>query len=104
MYTSPCKLAILIEFWPELVLNFTGGALVGSIIGAIEGQTTETGFLRGSGVGAITGAVTSVQLLESMIDGEPLSKVAFVAKLVEWQGILGMGWPCITDSLSMPSK
>ncbi|KAJ6417389.1 hypothetical protein OIU84_003161 [Salix udensis] len=69
-----------------------GGALVGSIIGAIEGQMTETGFLRGSGVGAIVGAVTSVQLLESMIDGEPLSKVALLQSLLngkafsEWAG------------------
>ncbi|KAJ6724274.1 RING/U-BOX SUPERFAMILY PROTEIN [Salix viminalis] len=58
----------------------------------MEGQTTETGFLRGSGVGAVAGAVTSVQLLESMIDGEPLSKVALLHSLLngkafsEWVG------------------
>ncbi|KAJ6293267.1 hypothetical protein OIU77_008748 [Salix suchowensis] len=79
-----------VSLWARL--EGFGGALVGSIIGAIEGQTTETGFLRGSGVGAITGAVTSVQLLESMIDGEPLSKVALLQSLLngkafsEWAG------------------
>lgn len=48
---------------------------MGSIIGAMKGQTTETGFLRGSGVGAVAGAITAVQLLESITNGEPLSKV-----------------------------
>jgi gas vesicle protein len=41
----------------------------------MKGQTTETGFLRGSGVGAVAGAITAVQLLESITNGEPLSKV-----------------------------
>ncbi|KAL9403388.1 hypothetical protein Peur_000360 [Populus x canadensis] len=69
-----------------------GGALVGSIIGAMKGQTTETGFLRGSGVGAVAGAITAVQLLESITNGEPLSKVALLHSLLngkvfmEWVG------------------
>uniref|UniRef100_A0A6N2KBE1 RING-type domain-containing protein n=1 Tax=Salix viminalis TaxID=40686 RepID=A0A6N2KBE1_SALVM len=69
-----------------------GGALVGSIIGAMKGQTTETGFLRGSGVGAVAGAITAVQLLESITNGEPLSKVALLHSLlngkvfIEWVG------------------
>lgn len=52
-----------------------GGATVGTISGAIKGQTTETGLFRGAGVGAVAGAITGVQLLELMVNGEPFSKV-----------------------------
>ncbi|KAJ6314037.1 hypothetical protein OIU78_017654 [Salix suchowensis] len=58
----------------------------------MKGQTTETGFLRGSGVGAVAGAITAVQLLESITNGEPLSKVALLHSLlngkvfIEWVG------------------
>lgn len=54
---------------------FAGGALVGCITGAITGQTTETGFFRGAGVGIISGAVLALELLDSVIDGQFLSKV-----------------------------
>ncbi|KAF9672994.1 hypothetical protein SADUNF_Sadunf11G0102200 [Salix dunnii] len=87
-----CKLARSTKSPAYLFVTFIGGALVGSIIGAMEGQTTETGFLRGSGEGAIAGAITCVQLLESMINGEPLSKVALLHSLLnakaytEWAG------------------
>lgn len=57
------------EFWDA------GGALVGIIMGAINGQTTETGLVRGSFVGAITGAITALQLMDMMANGEPFSKV-----------------------------
>lgn len=57
------------------VLISVGGAIVGIITGALKGQTTETGLVRGAGIGAVTGAVTAVQLLELMVDGESLSKV-----------------------------
>ena len=56
-------------------LAFVGGAIVGTVVGAMKGQTTETGFFRGAGIGAVTGAITAVQLLESLADGESLSKV-----------------------------
>ncbi|KAE9458243.1 hypothetical protein C3L33_09861, partial [Rhododendron williamsianum] len=59
-----------------------GGATVGTISGAIKGQTTETGFLRGSGIGAVAGAITAVQLLESRAHGEPFSKVALLFSLM----------------------
>ncbi|KAE8733562.1 Endoribonuclease L-PSP family protein [Hibiscus syriacus] len=59
-----------------------GGAIVGTIVGAMKGQTTETGFCRGAGIGVVTGAITSVQLLESLADGESLSKVALLVSLV----------------------
>ncbi|CAI0379811.1 unnamed protein product [Linum tenue] len=80
-----------------LLASFTciialGGAVVGTVLGAMKGQTTETGFLRGSIIGAVAGAITSVQLLESVADGEPLSKVALLHSVVsgkvfmEWVG------------------
>ncbi|XP_010060349.2 NEP1-interacting protein-like 1 [Eucalyptus grandis] len=67
-----------------------GGAIVGIISGALKGQTTETGFVRGAGIGAVTGAVTAVQLLELMVDGESLSKVALLCSLVD--GKVFMEW------------
>ncbi|KAK1326193.1 hypothetical protein QJS10_CPA01g00898 [Acorus calamus] len=51
-----------------------GGAVVGLVSGALKGQTTETGLLRGASVGLVAGAVVSVELLESWTHGEPLSK------------------------------
>ncbi|XVE50635.1 hypothetical protein DITRI_Ditri01bG0179400 [Diplodiscus trichospermus] len=59
-----------------------GGAIVGTVVGAMKGQTTETGFFRGAGIGAVAGAITAVQLLESLADGESLSKVALLVSLV----------------------
>ncbi|GMJ15956.1 Arabidopsis Toxicos en Levadura 92 [Hibiscus trionum] len=59
-----------------------GGAIVGTVVGAIKGQTTETGFFNGAGIGAVAGAITAVQLLESLADGESLSKVALLISLV----------------------
>lgn len=57
--------------------GLVGGAVVGIFIGAIKGQTTETGFLNGAGIGAVTGAIAAIQLLEppAAIDCEPLPKV-----------------------------
>ncbi|CAN1339728.1 NEP1-interacting protein 1 [Linum perenne] len=72
-----------------LVQN-AGGAVVGTIVGAMKGQTTETGFMRGSVIGAVSGAITSLQLLESFSDGEQLSKVALLNSLVS--GKVFMEW------------
>ncbi|XP_059277284.1 NEP1-interacting protein 1-like isoform X3 [Lycium ferocissimum] len=55
-----------------------GGATVGILTGALKGQTTETGLLRGAAVGAVTGAITTVQLVELIVNGEPFSKVSTV--------------------------
>ncbi|KAK1279808.1 NEP1-interacting protein-like 2 [Acorus gramineus] len=60
-----------------------GGAVVGLVSGALKGQTTETGLLRGASVGLVAGAVVSVELLESWTHGEPLSKVALFASLID---------------------
>lgn len=48
---------------------------MGTIHGAIKGQTTETGFLKGAIIGGLAGAVAAIQLLDSTVDGEPFSKV-----------------------------
>ncbi|KAH7546712.1 hypothetical protein FEM48_Zijuj01G0230700 [Ziziphus jujuba var. spinosa] len=67
-----------------------GGAIVGTILGAIKGQTTETGFLKGAGIGGLTGAIAAIQLLDSAVDGEPLSKAALLTSLVN--GKVFMEW------------
>ncbi|XP_011097880.1 NEP1-interacting protein 1 [Sesamum indicum] len=67
-----------------------GGAAIGAVTGAIKGQTTETGFVRGFGVGAVAGAVTGVQLMELMANGEPFSKVALICSLLN--GKIFMEW------------
>ncbi|KAK4386974.1 RING-H2 finger protein ATL52 [Sesamum angolense] len=72
-----------------------GGAAIGSVSGAIKGQTTETGFVRGFGVGAVAGAVTGVQLMELIANGEPFSKSA------KREDIHGMGESCGAKSLSV---
>ncbi|XP_075477359.1 NEP1-interacting protein 2-like isoform X2 [Primulina tabacum] len=59
-----------------------GGAMIGSIAGALKGHTTEAGMLRGVGVGAVAGAITGVQLMELIINGEPFSKVALICSLL----------------------
>lgn len=50
---------------------------MGTITGAIKGQTTETGMVRGALVGCITGAITALHLMELMVNGEPFSKVTY---------------------------
>ncbi|KAI7981763.1 NEP1-interacting protein 2 [Camellia lanceoleosa] len=68
-----------------------GGAGVGTITGAIKGQTTETGFVRGAAIGAVAGAVTAVQLMELTVhDEEPFSKVAALLSLIN--GKVFMEW------------
>ncbi|PIN11178.1 hypothetical protein CDL12_16227 [Handroanthus impetiginosus] len=67
-----------------------GGATIGVVSGALKGQTTETGLLRGVGVGAVAGAITGVQLMELVLNGEPFSKVALICSLVN--GKIFMEW------------
>ncbi|GKV42660.1 hypothetical protein SLEP1_g50036 [Rubroshorea leprosula] len=68
--------------------------MVGVTVGAMKGQTTETGFFRVAGIGAVAGAIAAVQLLESlesMADGESLSKLAvLLGSLVS--GKISMEW------------
>lgn len=41
------------------------GTLLGALTGALIGQETESGFVRGAAVGAISGAVFSIEVFES---------------------------------------
>ncbi|PSS06135.1 NEP1-interacting protein [Actinidia chinensis var. chinensis] len=59
-----------------------GGASVGTISGAIKGQTTETGFLRGAAIGAVAGAITAVQLMELTVHGESFSKAGLFFSVI----------------------
>ncbi|GMN51589.1 hypothetical protein TIFTF001_020745 [Ficus carica] len=86
-----------------------GGAMVGTIHGALKGQTTETGFLKGAIIGGIVGAVAAIQLLDSAIDGQPFSKSVKrrfpagcgTAKFGEWKGFHGLCKSCNAESLSV---
>jgi len=43
------------------------GTLLGALTGALIGQETESGFVRGAAVGAISGAVFSLEVFESSL-------------------------------------
>ncbi|PWA62003.1 RING/U-box superfamily protein [Artemisia annua] len=45
----------------------TVGTLLGAMTGALIGQETESGFVRGAAVGAISGAVFSIEVFESSL-------------------------------------
>lgn len=85
-------LALLKKFAVALLtcIFALGGAIIGVISGALKGQTTETGLLRGVGVGAVAGAITAVQLMELILNGEPFSKAALICSLVN--GKIFMEW------------
>ncbi|KAL8140332.1 hypothetical protein V2J09_006353 [Rumex salicifolius] len=53
-----------------------GGAIIGGITGAINGQTTEIGFFRGAIIGLVSGAIVALELLDSFIIGCFLSNFA----------------------------
>ncbi|KAG4939134.1 hypothetical protein JHK86_045275 [Glycine max] len=43
------------------------GTLLGAMTGALIGQETESGFIRGAAIGAISGAVFSIEVFESSL-------------------------------------
>lgn len=43
------------------------GTLLGAMTGALIGQETESGFVRGAAIGAISGAVFSIEVFESSV-------------------------------------
>lgn len=51
----------------ELFFFFAVGTLLGALTGALIGQETESGFIRGAAVGAISGAVFSLEVFESSL-------------------------------------
>ncbi|CAK8538808.1 unnamed protein product [Lathyrus sativus] len=71
-----------------------GGSIIGTIGGAIKGQTTETGFLDGACRGAIAGAIAAVEFMSFASVGEPFSKVALLTSLLN--GKVFMEWICPT--------
>lgn len=46
---------------------FAVGTMLGAMTGALIGQETESGFVRGAAVGAISGAVFSIEVFESSL-------------------------------------
>jgi hypothetical protein len=56
-------------FYVELRKLFPSsvGTLLGALTGALIGQETESGFIRGAAVGAISGAVFSIEVFESSL-------------------------------------
>ncbi|KAK6932307.1 Zinc finger, RING-type, partial [Dillenia turbinata] len=74
-----CIRAVKKVVWAALVgifsLVYPRGALVGCPVGAITGQTSETGFLRGAGIGVVSGAIVALELLDSIVEGQFLSKI-----------------------------
>jgi hypothetical protein len=44
------------------------GTLLGAMRGALIGQETESGFIRGAAVGAVSGAVFSIEVFECSLD------------------------------------
>lgn len=50
-----------------LFIGGSVGTLLGALTGALIGQETESGFIRGAAVGAISGAVFSIEVFESSL-------------------------------------
>ncbi|XP_003617542.3 NEP1-interacting protein 1 [Medicago truncatula] len=73
-----------------------GGSIIGTITGAIKGQTTEVGFLDGAGKGAIAGAIAAIEFMSFayVAVGEPFSKVALLRSLLN--GKVFTEWICPT--------
>lgn len=63
------------------------GTLLGAMTGALIGQETESGFVRGAAVGAISGAVFSIEVFESSLllwqsDDSGLSCLLYLVSLL----------------------
>lgn len=53
--------------------------VIATIAGAMEGQTTDIGFIRGGVLGVVAGVITAVQLFGLMLHSDqPLSKVTVI--------------------------
>lgn len=48
-------------------IQYAVGTLLGAMTGALIGQETESGFIRGAAIGAISGAVFSIEVFESSV-------------------------------------
>ncbi|KAJ7963822.1 RING/U-box superfamily protein, putative isoform 1 [Quillaja saponaria] len=72
-----------------------GGSITGTVVGAIKGQTTEMGILDGAGRGAVTGAIAAIEMMDTTVDDESLTKVALLGSLLNLNiGEVFMEWVC----------
>lgn len=83
---------MLIRFIGLLVL-LAVGTLLGAMTGALIGQETESGFIRGAAVGAISGAVFSIEVFESSLvlwqsDESGIGCVLYLVSLLSFQGLV----------------
>ncbi|KAE9614791.1 hypothetical protein Lal_00036079 [Lupinus albus] len=69
-----------------------GGSIIGTIAGAIRGQTTEAGFLDGAGKGTVIGAIAAIELVNYAAVGEPLSEVTMLSSFLN--GKVFIEWIC----------
>ncbi|BAB02822.1 unnamed protein product [Arabidopsis thaliana] len=85
----------------SLILN-VASVVVAAIVGAIEGHTTDIGFLQGSVLGVVAGVITAVQLFGPVLHSDqPLSKFGdknmkrvaggFTQESSEWESHYGIG-------------
>ena len=58
---------LVLKRFIELLVLLAVGTLLGAMTGALIGQETESGFIRGAAVGAISGAVFSIEVFESSL-------------------------------------
>ncbi|XP_076952744.1 NEP1-interacting protein-like 1 isoform X2 [Bidens hawaiensis] len=66
-FTSAISFIIGNVFSAILTFFFALGTLLGALTGALIGQETESGFIRGAAIGAISGAVFSIEVFESSL-------------------------------------
>ncbi|CAL9221585.1 unnamed protein product [Arabidopsis halleri] len=74
----------------------SASVVVAAIVGAIEGHTTDIGFLQGSLLGVVAGVITGVQLFgPALHSDQPLSKVAILRRVVNGKAIMGLVRPFV---------
>lgn len=79
------------------------GTMLGAMTGALIGQETESGFVRGAAVGAISGAVFSIEVFESSLilwqsDESGIGCLLYLVRL-----FVGLGGHCKFFSLECMS-
>ena len=94
------------------------GTLLGALTGALIGQETESGFVRGAAVGAISGAVFSIEVFESSLllwqsDESGFGCLLYLVRILFFHVHIGsfwyipihnideIKWPNISDALQI---
>ncbi|KAK9987409.1 hypothetical protein SO802_032360 [Lithocarpus litseifolius] len=86
------------HYWEHLLCDLhlcfaLVGTLLGAMTGALIGQETESGFVRGAAVGAISGAVFSIEVFESSLvlwqsDESGIGCVLYLGFVIsDWEGV-----------------